>query len=92
MNRLSARIVLAATTSFLVPSILSAEQPVGLQAGGVEIVVDLGTEVGEMYNFWNVYPVTVQAPFLEEQQFDQLRQTYRSANTSIACGCLVGST
>ena len=50
-----------------------------MHSSGVEIVVDLDTEVGEMYNFWNVYPVTDQSPFLDEKQFDQLKQTYRYA-------------
>ncbi|MCP4787719.1 MAG: hypothetical protein GY903_06550 [Fuerstiella sp.] len=89
MNRLNAWIVLASTTGFLAPSNLPAEEPVGSPVGGVEIVVDLDTEVGELYNFWNVYPVTVQTPFLEEQQFDQLRQKYRYARY-INCVRLLG--
>ena len=89
MNRFSTWTILASMTCFLPPSALKAEVPVGLHASGVEIVVDLDTEVGEMYNFWNVYPVTVQTPFLEEQQFDQLRQTYRYAKY-INCVRLLG--
>ena len=45
----------------------------------LSIVIDTDTQLGEFYNFWNVYPVTVQAPFLEEGQFDSLRHTYRYA-------------
>ena len=89
MNRLRAWFVLASATSFLAPSILPAEEPARLHASGVEIVVDLDTEVGQMYNFWNVYPATVQAPFLDEQQFNQLRQTYRYAKY-INCVRLLG--
>lgn len=48
-------------------------------ASDLRIVVDTDIELGELYNFWNVYPVTVQAPFLEEGQVDALRQTYRYA-------------
>jgi len=51
-----------------------------IQATSVlSIVIDTDTQTGEFYNFWNVYPVTVQAPFLDEGQFDALRQTYRYA-------------
>ena len=45
---------------------------------GIEIVVDLDTEVGEMYNFWNVYPiapsdwdsVVIRSPF--SRRFDKM--------------------
>ena len=79
MNRFSTSIILASTICILQSSTLKANEPVGSHSSGVGIVVDLDTEVGEMYNFWNVYPVTDQSPFLDEQQFDQLKQTYRYA-------------
>ena len=68
MDRLNVWIVFAAGISLVATSILAAEEPAGRYASSREIVVDLDVEVGEMYNFWNVYPVTVQAPFLDEQQ------------------------
>ncbi|QEG00172.1 Beta-xylosidase [Stieleria maiorica] len=89
MNHFSTWIVLAFTTCLLPPLTLTAEKPVGSHSNVVEIVVDLSTEVGELYNFWDVYPVTVQTPFLHEQQFDQLRQTYRYAKY-INCVRLLG--
>ena len=55
------------------------QEPATPPAPDLRIVIDTNTELGELYNFWNVYPVTVQAPFLEEGQFDTLRQTYRYA-------------
>lgn len=67
MNRFRTWIILASTICILPSSILKADEPVGSRSSGVEIVVDLDTEVGEMYNFWNVYPVTDQSPFLDEQ-------------------------
>lgn len=79
MSRFSIWIILAPTMCMLPASTLKAAEPVGSHSSGVGIVVDLDTEVGEMYNFWNVYPVTDQSPFLDEQQFDQLKQTYRYA-------------
>jgi len=79
MNCFSMCIILASTTCFLPSSAVKAEEPIGLPSRGVEITVDLDSEVGEMYNFWNVYPVTDQSPFLDKQQFDQLQQTYRYA-------------
>ncbi|MGB7328336.1 MAG: hypothetical protein WBD31_25895, partial [Rubripirellula sp.] len=89
LNSLSIWITVAIATCFLTTSTINAEEAGGLPAGDVEIVVDLDTEVGEMYNFWNVYPVTDQSPFLDEQQFDQLRQKYRYAKY-INCVRLLG--
>jgi hypothetical protein len=82
-------ITAAIATCFLTSATINAEESGGLPASDVEIVVDLDTEVGEMYNFWNVYPVTDQSPFLDEQQFDQLRQKYRYAKY-INCVRLLG--
>ena len=89
MDRFNAWIVVAAGISLLASSVLVAEELADGQASRCEIVVDLDTEVGEMYNFWNVYPVTVQSPFLDERQFDQLRRTYRYAEY-INCVRLLG--
>lgn len=61
----------------------------GRHASRCETVVDLDTEVEEMFNVWNVYPLTVHSPFLGERQFDQLRQSYRYAKY-ISCVRLLG--
>lgn len=45
----------------------------------VTIVIDTDAEAGPLYNFWNVYPVTVQAPFKDDEKHSQLRQTCRFA-------------
>ncbi len=55
----------------------------------IDIVVDVNCELGELYNFWNVFPVTVQASFLDETQHAKLRQTYRYAKY-INCVRLLG--
>jgi hypothetical protein len=57
MNRLnifSIWITAAIATCLLTSFTINAEEAGGLAAGNVEIVVDLDTEAGEMYNFWNV--------------------------------------
>jgi xylan 1,4-beta-xylosidase len=59
----------------LLPSVSIAER----QIERVEITVDVDDEVGKIYNFWNVYPVTVQSPFLDPAKQGELRQTYRYA-------------
>ena len=69
MSRFSIWMILAPTMCILPSSTLKADESVGTHSSGAEIVVNLDTEVGEMYNFWNVYPVTDQSPFLDEQQF-----------------------
>ena len=79
MSRFSIWMILAPTMCILPSSTLKADESVGTHSSGAEIVVNLDTEVGEMYNFWNVYPVTDQSPFLDEQQFGQLKKTYRYA-------------
>jgi xylan 1,4-beta-xylosidase len=79
MTRFRPWIIVASTTCFFALPTLEAQDDVDLGLNGVEIVVDMDSEVGEMYNFWNVYPVTDQSPFLDERNFDQLRQTYRYA-------------
>lgn len=45
--------------------------------------------MGEVYNFWNVFPVTVQAPFLDDSKHAGLRHTYRYAKY-INCVRLLG--
>ncbi len=92
MNRLNVFCIWSTSTiatCLFTLSTLNPEEAGGAPAGDVEIVVNLDTHVGEMYNFWNVYPVTDQSPFLDEQQFDQLRQKYRYA-TYINCVRLLG--
>jgi xylan 1,4-beta-xylosidase len=89
MNRLSVRIFVVLLINILTSSILLAEKPASMRDNRVEIVVDLDNEIGEMYNFWNVYPVTDQAPFLDEQQYDQLGNTYHYAEF-INCVRLLG--
>lgn len=76
VNHPNTWIILASMTCFLSFSILNAEEPAGLHSSGIEIVVNLDTDIGEMYNFWNVYPVTDQSPFVDEQQFDRLKQKH----------------
>ncbi|TWU44822.1 Beta-xylosidase [Rubripirellula tenax] len=93
MHRFLSYTFLASATCLLASSTLKADKPAGLISNATEvaaeIVVDLDTEVGEMYNFWDVYPVTDQSPFLDDQQFDQLKQTYRYAKY-INCVRLLG--
>lgn len=57
---------------------VASEDP---QAGDQEvaIVVDADATAGELYDFWNVYPVTVQAPFKDDEKHDQLRNSCRFA-------------
>ena len=75
----TAGIILASCACILPLSTLNGKETAGANSSGTRIVVNLDTKVGEMYNFWNVYPVTDQSPFLDERQFDQLKQTYRYA-------------
>jgi xylan 1,4-beta-xylosidase len=42
----------------------------------ITIVVDADREPGELYNFWNVFPETVQAPFKDEAKHEELRKLY----------------
>ena len=64
-------------------------RPAKAQGERVEIAVDVTSDLGEVYNFWNVFPVTVQAPFLDETQHAKLRRTYRYAKY-INCVRLLG--
>ena len=43
---------------------------------GIKIVIDADTELGEIYSFWNVFPVTVQAPFKDKDKHEELRRNY----------------
>ena len=53
------------------------------------VTVDLATEVGPAYNFWNVYPITDQSAFLDEANFNELKRKYRYAKY-INCVRLLG--
>ena len=57
-----------------------AEDPSNQQDSRLEIKVDADAELGEVYSFWNVYPVTIQAPILDHTRHAELRQTYRYAD------------
>lgn len=46
----------------------------------LEITVDSGQHSGEFYNFWNVYPVTVQESFLDRKKHAALRADYQYAD------------
>ncbi len=48
----------------------------GQPSSPITITVDADEELGELYNFWNVFPVTVQAPFKNEQKHAELRRLY----------------
>jgi len=73
----------------LAPGVGIAESPGTTQDDRVDIVVDVNAELGKLYNFWNVFPVTVQAPFLDETKHGKLRRTYRYAKY-INCVRLLG--
>ena len=45
----------------------------------VALFVDTDSTAGELYNFWDVYPVTVQAPFKDDEKHGQLQRTCRFA-------------
>ena len=89
IDRLSLLAVFLVVTVLLAPSAGIADSPGTTQGDRVDIVVDVNTELGELYNFWNVFPVTVQAPFLDEAQHAKLRRTYRYAEY-INCVRLLG--
>jgi len=78
-----------AATAILAPCEGIAEATGTAQGDRVDIVVDVNSELGELYNFWNVFPVTVQTPFLDETQHVKLRRTYRYAKY-INCVRLLG--
>jgi xylan 1,4-beta-xylosidase len=42
----------------------------------VTINIDADTQRGKLYNFWNVFPVTVQAPFKDKQKHADLQRTH----------------
>jgi len=86
MDRLAVCLVAAA---FFSPCEGIAEPPGMAQGDRVDIVVDVNSKLGELYNFWNVFPVTVQTPFLDETQHAKLRRTYRYAEY-INCARLLG--
>jgi len=86
MDRLAVCLVAAALFS---PCEGIAEPPGMAQGDRVDIVVDVNSKLGELYNFWNVFPVTVQTPFLDETQHAKLRRTYRYAEY-INCVRLLG--
>jgi len=48
----------------------------GVADEAVEIVIDADAVQGELYNFWNVHPCTVQAPFKDESKHEELRRKY----------------
>jgi len=89
MDRLLLLAVYLVVTVLLAPSEGIAESPGTTQGDRVDIVVDVNSELGELYNFWNVFPVTVQAPFLDETKHAKLRRTYRYAEY-INCVRLLG--
>ncbi|MHC4996458.1 MAG: GH39 family glycosyl hydrolase, partial [Planctomycetota bacterium] len=45
----------------------------------VTVTVHIDRTLGELYDFWNVFPVTVQAPFKITQRHEELRQLYPHA-------------
>ncbi len=47
----------------------------------VQITVDSDRQLGQLYNFWSVFPVTDQRPFQDPQQFERLRDLYPVAKT-----------
>ena len=86
MDRLAVCLVAAA---FFSPCEGIAKSPGIAQGDRVDVVVDVNSKLGELYNFWNVFPVTVQTPFLDETQHAKLRRTYRYAEY-INCVRLLG--
>jgi xylan 1,4-beta-xylosidase len=89
MDRLHLLAVCLAATALLAPCEAVAESP-GMALGDrIDIVVDVNSELGELYNFWNVFPVTVQTPFLDETKHAKLCRTYRYAEY-INCVRLLG--
>ncbi|TWU33188.1 glycosyl hydrolase [Novipirellula artificiosorum] len=46
----------------------------------IDIAVDTDQEMGEFYNFWNVFPVTVQKTFLDQANHAELREMYKYAD------------
>jgi len=89
VGRLQLLLVWLAVMAVLAHGKAVAESPDASQADRIDIAVDVNSELGELYNFWNVFPVTVQAPFLDERKHAQLRRTYRYADT-INCVRLLG--
>jgi len=75
MNQLlTAVLCLVAAVCLHPPAAVAGEGP---QPGDsdVTILVDTDTAAGQLYNFWNVFPVTVQAPFKDDEKHVQLRRT-----------------
>jgi xylan 1,4-beta-xylosidase len=60
------------------PAVVAGEGP-ETGAPEVTILVDTDTVEGQLYNFWNVYPVTIQTPFKDDEKHVQLRRTCRFA-------------
>lgn len=63
-------------TLILCGSTGGAEETARVRGKDITILIDADKELGELYNFWNVFPVTVQAPFKDEEQHEQLRKLY----------------
>ncbi len=42
----------------------------------ISIRIDADSDLGELYNFWNVFPVTEQAPFKNTQKYELLHRLY----------------
>jgi xylan 1,4-beta-xylosidase len=41
-----------------------------------QITIQADEELGELYNFWRVFPVTIQAPFKDSEKHAELRRLY----------------
>ena len=89
MDRTKLLAACLAATAFLAPREGVAEPPGTAQGDRVDIIVDVNSDVGELYKFWNVFPVTVQAPFLDDTKHAGLRHTYRYADY-VNCVRLLG--
>ena len=89
MERLELLAACLTALAFLTPCEGIAEPPGMAHGDRVDITVDIDCQLGELYDFWNVFPVTVQAPFLDETKHAGLRRTYRYADY-INCVRLLG--
>lgn len=80
MNRVCAVMIVVSVASTLGTMMVTAEET-GIAVGhDVTIVINADTELGELYNFWNVFPVTVQAPFKDATRHKELRKIYPHAD------------
>lgn len=72
------RIALGLTTLMLLSSTLvsAAQEATSTDHSAVTITVNTDSPQGELYNFWNVFPVTVQAPFKDPERYAELHKLY----------------